>query len=114
MKFKVFIYVYLQSKSEFKDNYFASTSLNLPLIHLCFLIFLKGLIFSVLLTFSQQYLHHSVSLWCVLLNQGEYSEIHFYQKSLNTPLMFISDGELFKSHKTLTIEPPVTTIIYFL
>ena len=28
---KVFIYVYLQFKSEFNDNYLASTSLNLPL-----------------------------------------------------------------------------------
>ena len=28
---KVFIYVYLQFKSEFKENYLASTSLKLPL-----------------------------------------------------------------------------------
>ena len=30
---KVLIYVYLQFNSEFKENYLASTSLNLPLTH---------------------------------------------------------------------------------
>ena len=36
------------------------------LVHLCFLIFLKRLILSVLRTFSQKYLHHKSFLWCCL------------------------------------------------
>ena len=54
------------------------------LIHLCLLIFLKWLIFSV------DWLSHKIFtsqcfLWCVLSNQGDYSDFRFYKKSLNNP-----------------------------
>ena len=59
-------------------------------IILCFLIFFKGLIFSVLLTFSQTYLHHSVS--CGVFHPIKVTILNSIciKKSLNTPLNMLN------------------------
>ena len=64
------------------------------LIHLYFLIFLKGLIFSLWLWLSHKKKYITVFLvvcflWCVLSHQGDYPEIHFYQNFLKTPLIWL-------------------------
>ena len=53
-----------------------------------FSIILIGLIFSVLLTFSQTYLQGS--LWCCVSNQDHHFELNLYQTSLKTPLTLCS------------------------
>ena len=60
-----------------------------------FLYFKRANIFSFI-DFLTQIVISQCFVWCVLSHQGDYSEFHFYHKSLNTPLMILKDEPQFR------------------